>query len=90
MRFTDYKEAAEYARKRANELKIDQAIRAVKEYGKMGYNVACASRNDSDYARAEIIMPDMQSRHCPNPAAPCEHLNIDEYQGTCDDCGVAL
>ncbi len=68
MRFTDYKEAAEYARKRAKELGIDQAIRAVKEYGKLGYNVACASRNDSDYARAEIVRApsDIRTEAVPN------------------------
>lgn len=36
---------------------LDVAIRAVREYGKLGYNVSFASVNDSDYAKAEIVRP---------------------------------
>jgi len=36
---------------------LDVAIRCVKEYGQDGYNVTFAAKNDSDYARAEIVRP---------------------------------
>ncbi len=64
-RFTDYKEVFAFAQKRANDYDLPQAIRAVKEYGKLGFNVSGASKNDSDYALAEIIYPggDVASRH---------------------------
>lgn len=42
---------------KANRLQLDVALRAVKWYGKCGYTVTLASRNDSDYARAEIVHP---------------------------------
>ena len=57
-RFTDYLEAAAEARTRANASGLDIAIRATTEYGKRGFNVSYASRNDSDYARAEIVKPE--------------------------------
>ena len=57
MRFTDYHEAARYARDKATASNLDVAIRRVKEFGKDGYNVSFASRNDSDYALAEIVKP---------------------------------
>ena len=55
--FTDYRDAYDEAQRRAVRLQIDQAIRVVKWYGKLRFCVACASRNDSDYARAEIVKP---------------------------------
>lgn len=61
-RFTDYGDAAKEARARANASGLDVAIRATKEYGKRGFNVSYASRNDSDYARAEIVTPDRPRR----------------------------
>lgn len=56
-RFSDWKDAHDEATKLANHVKLDVAIRKVKEYGKVGYNVTLASRNDSDYALAEIVKP---------------------------------
>ena len=56
-RYLDWHEAHAAAVDDANRLRLDIAIRAVKEYGKFGYNVSIASRNDSDYARAEIVHP---------------------------------
>ena len=56
-RFTDYQIARTEAQRMANGARIDVAIRFVREYGKDGYNVGYASRNDSDYARAEIVRP---------------------------------
>ena len=56
-RFTDYHAAYEQARQGADRLQLDHVIRAVKEYGKAGYNVSIACRNDSDYARYEIVRP---------------------------------
>lgn len=56
-RFADWKQAHTYAVDMANTHKIDVAIRATREYGKLGYNVSFASRNDSDYAVAEIVRP---------------------------------
>ena len=55
--FTDYQDAYDEAQQRAVRLGIDQAIRKVKWYGKVRFCVASASRNDSDYARAEIVTP---------------------------------
>lgn len=56
-RFTDWKDAHKEAEQLANHCKCDVAIRKVKEYGKVGFNVTLASRNDSDYALAEIVKP---------------------------------
>ena len=56
-RFIDYHEAHAHAAKRATDTGLPVAIRACKEYGKPGFNVSFASRNDSDYARAEIVRP---------------------------------
>ena len=61
-RFIYWKDAHTYAQARANDFQIDQAIRMVKEYGKVGYNVSCASGDDSDYARTEIVTPDKKKR----------------------------
>ena len=58
-RFTNYHEAYEYARQKATRLNLDVVIRGVKEYGRMGYNVSGACKNDSDYARYEIVKPGM-------------------------------
>ena len=56
-RFTDWKEAHAAAVEYANFAKMDVALRAVKEFGKRGFSISIASRNDSDYARAEIVRP---------------------------------
>jgi len=56
-RFTEWKDAHTAAQSLANQCQLDVAIRKVKEFGKLGYNVSFASRNDSDYARAEIVKP---------------------------------
>ena len=56
-RFTDYHEAYNAAVDMARSCHHDVALRFVKEYGKAGYNLSFASRNDSDYARAEIVTP---------------------------------
>ena len=55
--FTEYRDAARWARAEATILRNDVAIRRVTEYGKRGYAVSYASRNDSDYTTAEIIRP---------------------------------
>lgn len=56
-RFINYHDAYDAAQSRAKQYNMDVAIRKVKEYGKLGYNVSFASRNDSDYALAEIVTP---------------------------------
>ena len=56
-RFTDWKDAHTAAVIYAREINMDVAIRKVKEFGQTGYNVSIASRNDSDYALAEIVKP---------------------------------
>ena len=56
--FEFYPHAAERARADANAFQLDVAIRKVKEYGRLRYVVTFASRNDSDYATAEIVRPD--------------------------------
>ena len=58
-RFITYETAYSAARDRANSSGLDVAIRKTKEYGRLGLNVSYASRNDSDYARAEIVNPDV-------------------------------
>lgn len=55
--YTDWKAAHAVAAEKATRLGLDVALRAVKWYGKKGYTVTLASRNDSDYARAEIVRP---------------------------------
>jgi hypothetical protein len=56
-RFTDYNEARTNAGIMSKVHNLDVAIRGVKEYGKKGFNISFASRNDSDYALAEIVKP---------------------------------
>ena len=56
-RFTDWKEAHIAAVEYARECNHDVALRKTKEYGRTGYNVNLASRNDSDYTLAEIVRP---------------------------------
>lgn len=51
----DYEQAVRYAREQARATGLDVAIRKCREYGRTVYNVAFACRNDSDYARAEIV-----------------------------------
>lgn len=53
-----YEEALAEARERASRSSLDVAIRRCKEFGRDGFNVGYASRNDSDYALAEIVTPD--------------------------------
>ena len=60
-RYTDYTAAYEYARAQADRLGLDMAIRRVREYGRDGFNVGIARRQDSDDARAEIVGPGMPS-----------------------------
>lgn len=55
--FRDWSDAHRHAEEKANRLGLDVAIRATKEYGKKGFAVHLASRNDSDYALAEIVKP---------------------------------
>lgn len=57
MRFESWHDAHAFAENKADNSGLDVAIRAQKEYGRMGYNVSFASVNDSDYARAEIVKP---------------------------------
>lgn len=56
-RFVNWKDAHTYAATLATQCKLDVAIRKVKEFGVVGFNVGFASRNDSDYAMAEIVKP---------------------------------
>lgn len=60
-RFTKYEEARKEAQTRANSSGLDVAIRRVKEFGKDGFNVTYASRNDSDYDVAEIVTPERKT-----------------------------
>jgi len=57
-RYEDWKEAHAEAQTLANQCNLDVAIRKVREFGKVGFNVTFASRNDSDYALAEIVKPE--------------------------------
>ena len=64
-RFTDYREAAQYARDKANALELCVGILRSREYGKDGYNVFLiptdpAKRFDRD-ARAEVIGPERRA-----------------------------
>lgn len=56
--FDTYNEAYDHAREKARFLNLNIAIRKVKEFGKTRFVVSCASKMDSDYARAEIVRPD--------------------------------
>ena len=56
-RFSQWIEAHAYAVRLSRRLKMNVAIRFVKEYSKWGYNVKLASINDSDYAKAQIVKP---------------------------------
>jgi hypothetical protein len=55
--FNNYDDALEFAQKSANTLQLDIAIRKVKSFGKVVYRTNFASKNDSDYATAEIVKP---------------------------------
>lgn len=55
--FDDYDTARRAAGDKARLHGMDVALRAGKEFGRMVYRVSFASRNDSDYALAEIIHP---------------------------------
>jgi len=55
--FPDYNDAHRAASAKAREHGSDVAIRKGKEYGRTVYRVSFASRNDSDYALAEIVRP---------------------------------
>lgn len=54
--FKDYNAARLEAQNRADRTGLDVAIRKGSKYDP-GFNVSYASRNDSDYARAEIVRP---------------------------------
>lgn len=56
--FDDYKVARKAAEIAAHDTCLDIAIRKVREYGKVRFAVSFACRNDSDYARAEIVRPE--------------------------------
>jgi hypothetical protein len=56
-RFTDWKDAHTAAVEYARDTQHDVALRRVREFGKTGFNISLASRNDSDYALAEIVTP---------------------------------
>lgn len=56
--FKTWKEAHTFAQERANETGLDNAIRKASRYDKLGFVVSLASRNDSDYALAEIVTPE--------------------------------
>lgn len=55
IRFQTWEEARIAALAKAHALQVDMAIRRVREYGREGFNVTVACRNDSDYALAEIV-----------------------------------
>ena len=56
--FKNWNDAHDYAIQISTECQNDVAIRKVKEFGtNIRYNVGFASRNDSDYAMAEIVRP---------------------------------
>ncbi len=55
MTFDTYHEAKQDADRRASGQPLDIAIRRCVEYGHVVYVVRYASRNDSDYAKAEIV-----------------------------------
>ena len=55
--YRTYAEAYNNACGRARATGLDVAIRAGKEYGRKVFRVSFASRNDSDYSRAEIVTP---------------------------------
>ena len=57
MRYLEWKAAHAAAVALARSTHHDVALRKVKEFGKVGYNIKLASLNDSDYARAEIVKP---------------------------------
>lgn len=63
MRYARYEDAYDAAQVQASTHNLDVAIRKTKEYGKTGYNVSFAARNDSDYYWAEIVTP-----NCPRVA----------------------
>ena len=54
---TDWPAANKAAQKLANETGLNVALRRVKEFGRVRYNVSFASNDGSDLARAEIIKP---------------------------------
>ena len=56
-RFSDYHAAYHDAVETARLCRHDVTIRRVREYGRDGFNVSLACRNDSDYALAEIVTP---------------------------------
>ena len=55
--FDDYQQAFEAATQRANQARIDVAIRKHGEFGRTVYSVNYACVNDSDYGRYEIVRP---------------------------------
>ena len=67
--FRDYAEARAAAQAKADRLGLDAASRATREYGRKGFAVHLASRNDSDYALAEIVRPAAGREWKRNPRA---------------------
>lgn len=55
--FTTWLEARTFALDRAHSTGLDQAIRKASRYDAKGFVVSFASKNDSDYAVAEIVRP---------------------------------
>ena len=56
-RVTTWIEARTQALAQAHKLNLDIAIRRVREYGRDGFNVTVACKNDSDYMLAEVVRP---------------------------------
>lgn len=55
--FKNWHDAHQFAIQQARKLGVDHAVRAVTWYGESKFAVSIACRNDSDYARAEIVKP---------------------------------
>ena len=55
--FNDWADAHRYAIDLANQVNLDVAILKVRWDSRTFYSVSFASRNDSDYANAEIVTP---------------------------------
>lgn len=88
--YRDWKEAHAVAQEKANRLGLDVALRKTKEYGRSGYRVSLASRNDSDYALAEIVRPDASyKRENPRKRRNPGWMDQTEVKQTFGDFGPA-